>query len=248
MIKVPGKEVQEDFYEGFWSERDGNPKAGREERDRWEVIRRMVEMHVLPPFEGRALEILDLGCGRGWMAQLLSSWGDVLGIDPLEASIERARQSFPALQFERAIADDLLARGFGERFNLIVSSEVIEHVPVGQQLGFLQDVARLLAGGGWCILTTPRGELWRGWTRVPRVHQPIEAWLTEDELDRLALEASLRVLARDRAHLPRRPPTWQGRLLKSALERRLVRDLPLGWVRNHLGYAAKFYQVVLLSR
>lgn len=247
-MKVPENASQEAFYARLWTDREGSSKARAEERVRWEAIRRMVEAHVLPTAGGRPMEILDLGCGRGWLTLRLSHWGAVLGIDPLDASVASARRRFPDLRFARATSGELLAQGFARRFDLIVSSEVIEHVPRDEQLGFVQDGARLLADGGRWILTTPRGELWSAWMRVPRRLQPIEEWLTEDALDRLAVEAGLRVHSRARAHLPRRSPTWQGRLLRSLFDRRPVRGLPLGPVRRRLEHAARLHQVVLLAR
>ena len=43
----------------------------------------------------RPLRILDFGCGTGWLAASLTSFGDVTGIDLSLAAIEHGRQEFP---------------------------------------------------------------------------------------------------------------------------------------------------------
>ena len=43
----------------------------------------------------RPLRILDFGCGTGWLAASLTSFGDVTGIDLSPAAIEHGRKSSP---------------------------------------------------------------------------------------------------------------------------------------------------------
>ncbi len=66
-------------------------------------------------------------------------------------------------------------------FDLIVSSEVMEHVT--DKESFLAHLRRLLRPGGFLIVTTPRGELRDKWTRkFSAPSQPIEEWITTEAL------------------------------------------------------------------
>lgn len=243
----------EAFYEGFWRERsEGTPP--RDERDRWAAVRglvlRALGAAAAAPAPGRP-RILDLGCGRGWLTGLLAETvpgAEVLGIDPLAASVEAARRGHPGLSFRQGTGADLLAEGAAGVFDLVVSSEVVEHVPHTEQPAFLRQAFWLLRPGGRLVLTTPRGELWERWRAGGGRPQPVEAWLTEAELARLGRAAGFALLGGTRAHAPSRPVTWQGWLDKWVLGRRFVRDLPLGRLRRRLRHAACLYQAVLLER
>lgn len=244
----------EAFYEGFWRERSDGPPP-RDERDRWAAIRPLVisalERAAASGPQGGRPRILDLGCGRGWLTRLLAETvreADVLGVDPLAASVEAARREHPGLPFRQGTGVDLLASGHAQAFDLVVSSEVIEHVAHPDQPAFLRQAFELLRPGGRLLLTTPRGELWQRWRIGGGRPQPVEAWLTEGDLARLARGAGFALVERSRAHAPSRPLTWQGWLDKWVLGRRFVRDLPLGWLRRRLRYAASLYQVAVLER
>lgn len=243
---TPATADVEEYYAALWSKPSWNEAAPNEdETARW---------RAMEPLVARALagvgapRILDLGCGRGWLTHLLSRHGAVEGIDPVAAGVDAARQLFPHLPFRVAGAADLLAEGAAGSYHLVVSSEVIEHVPDGEKATFLDAAAALLAPSGHLLLTTPRGELWEAWRRGASRTQPIEEWVGEWRLDELARGAGLERVARHRAHRMRRPLNWQGWLLQRVLLRRYVRDLPLGPLTHRLEHAAAFYQVALYRR
>jgi 2-polyprenyl-3-methyl-5-hydroxy-6-metoxy-1,4-benzoquinol methylase len=230
-----------EFYSNFWSsEAWGKPEPNDDEQLRAQAIVRFIENSVLPS-SGRAgnLKILDLGCGRGWLTSLLSKYGSVLGIDPVPAAIERARVLFPRLEFRAAESGDLVSQGFEGQFDLIVSSEVIEHVVDEQKPEFVSNIHRLLKPGAYAILTTPRGELWELWSRNHDNHQPVEAWISERDLRRLCELNHLRLVDRERVFLPWFSVDWltrlAGRIRLPALQKRL-RD------------RRAIYQVILLNR
>lgn len=242
-----GGEVIEEYYETLWrSERWGSDRPNRDEADRLRAIRSLVAGVRLSP-HGERPRILDLGCGRGWLSAQLADLGDVTGLDPLDASIVRARELFPDLNWITGTTSDLIEAG-EPAFDLIVSSEVVEHVPDAEKSRFLADVYRLTVPGGYVVLTTPRGELWPAWLEREGNLQPVEDWLTESALRRLCSDSGFEIVDRDRAHVLRRPFTWQGWLLKYVLNRRFVRDLPLAWVRGRLEFVERFYQVLLIRR
>lgn len=100
--------------------------------------------------------VLDVGCGTGGLLThpLAREFPAVrfLGTDLDPASIDLARQSFrlPNLAFEARRIDDL-----DGTFDLIIASEVIEHVD--DPVAFLGAVRRRLAPAGKVLLTVPNG-------------------------------------------------------------------------------------------
>ena len=99
--------------------------------------------------------ILDVGCGAGLAAEALARNGhEVLGIDAAGEAIEAARihaegQGLP-LSYRACLAEDIAAEG--QRFPVITSLEVIEHVP--DPAGFVKALAALLEPGGLLVLST----------------------------------------------------------------------------------------------
>jgi SAM-dependent methyltransferase len=100
--------------------------------------------------EGRT--VLDAGCGEGYgAAHLAATARHVLGVDRAEAiAIAAARHAGPRLAFRAA---DLERLELDERFDLVVSFQVIEHLP--DPVGFLRALAACVAPGGELIVTTP---------------------------------------------------------------------------------------------
>lgn len=241
-VEDPCDNVQE-FYACLWStEKWGRAEPNEDESQRMAAIIALMKLWREAP-EG--LRILDLGCGRGWLTHQMSRYGQVIGVDPVPAAIERARTLFPSLEFRVADAGAALAQFGAGAFDLVVSSEVIEHVPDAEKPGFLRAIRQMLAPGGALILTTPRGEAWRGWRYWHPEDQPVEAWVREADLPALCRSAGLIVRAHRRVFVT---GTWHSWLSRVVTARRLaplmerLRGFPP--VRG-LQYHCSIYQAVL---
>lgn len=87
------------------------------------------DTHAARPFEG--LRFLDIGCGGGLLCEPMARLGaQVVGVDPAENNVEVARlhaaESGVSVDYRAASAEDLADAG--ERFDVILNMEVIEHV------------------------------------------------------------------------------------------------------------------------
>jgi SAM-dependent methyltransferase len=105
----------------------------------------------------QALSILDYGCGTGdHVTYPLACLGHhVLGVDYHAASIEEAGRRFraPNLSFRLADIDQLVREG--AVFDLVICSEVLEHLH--EPLLFLRQVSQMVVKHGGLIITTPNG-------------------------------------------------------------------------------------------
>lgn len=105
------------------------------------------------PFAG--LRLLDIGCGGGLLAEPMARLGaDVVGADAAERNIAVARihagQSDLAIDYRHTTAEALA--GAGERFDVVLNMEVVEHVADPQ--GFLTACRDLLKPGGLMVCST----------------------------------------------------------------------------------------------
>jgi SAM-dependent methyltransferase len=105
--------------------------------------------------------ICDLGCGNGFMAGQLARLGyEVVGVDASESGIAIARQNFPKASFVHASVDaNLCATTALGEFDLIVSSDVIEHLYCPSDL--IEAAVSLLKPNGHLLIGTPYHGYWK---------------------------------------------------------------------------------------
>lgn len=99
--------------------------------------------------------VLDVGCGNGHTCgEFLKRGCTVVGIDLSEQGIALAKAAHPQGRFEVLGADDkLLANLRGEPFDLVVSTEVVEHLYSPRQ--YARGCFQAVKPGGRFICTTP---------------------------------------------------------------------------------------------
>jgi 2-polyprenyl-6-hydroxyphenyl methylase / 3-demethylubiquinone-9 3-methyltransferase len=101
------------------------------------------------------LRILDIGCGGGILSEPLARLGaEVVGADPAVPNIEAARlhAAGAGLKLDyRATTAEALAEA-GERFDLVLAMEVVEHV--ADVAVFVQRCAEMVKPGGLMIGAT----------------------------------------------------------------------------------------------
>ena len=94
--------------------------------------------------------ICDLGCGNGHISGRLSQLGyDVTGVDASASGIRIARKAYPEARFIQARIDSELTG----KFDLVISSDVIEHLYRPSDL--LEAARSLMRPNGHVLIGTP---------------------------------------------------------------------------------------------
>ena len=166
-------------------------QPNKDEQARWAEIERYLRIHA--GYANQPLNILDVGCGRGWLSALMSQYGSVTGIEPVENVVEHAKTLFPDVQFFACTPNEYLEAHPNQQYDAVVSSEVIEHVM--DKASFLGSLYALIKPGGCLIITTPRGELRKRWeASYGAPPQPVEEWVNTDELRALLSNSGFSVI------------------------------------------------------
>lgn len=105
------------------------------------------------PLDG--LTLLDIGCGAGVLAEPLSRLGaEVTGVDPAPELIAvakaHAQENGVEVDYRATVAEALVEEGAA--FDVVVASEVIEHV--ADVDGFVATVGKLVKPGGVALFST----------------------------------------------------------------------------------------------
>ncbi|WP_342643599.1 bifunctional 2-polyprenyl-6-hydroxyphenol methylase/3-demethylubiquinol 3-O-methyltransferase UbiG [Rhodoligotrophos ferricapiens] len=155
---------------------------------------------ALKPFTD--LRILDIGCGGGLLTEPMARLGaEVVGVDPGERNIRTAQVHAEAqglfIDYRTGTAESLADQG--ERFDIILNMEVIEHVADPDR--YVARCAEMLKPGGIMVLATINrtfrsfalaiigAEYVLGW--LPRGTHHWEKFIAPDELERMCRNAGL---------------------------------------------------------
>ena len=167
------------------------------------------------PFKG--LRILDIGCGGGLLSEPMARLGaDVVGADAAPRNIpvaqRHAEQSGLTIDYRHTTAEDMAAAG--ERFDVVLNMEVVEHV--ADPLAYLTACQVLLKPQGLMICSTLNrnaksfmmaivGAEWvMRW--LPRGTHDWAKFITPDELVALIKQAGLDPV--DRKGMVFNPVAW----------------------------------------
>lgn len=123
---------------------------------RWQVIARQISYHFgTNKANWPSLSALDIGCGGGLLCEPMAKTGiKVTGIDASEMSVkvaqQHASQSGLLIDYQHSLSSELVAQG--KQYDIVLNTEVIEHVPNQAQL--MTECCQLLKPGGLLILAT----------------------------------------------------------------------------------------------
>jgi 2-polyprenyl-6-hydroxyphenyl methylase / 3-demethylubiquinone-9 3-methyltransferase len=155
------------------------------------TARKGLDPHARAPFAG--LRFLDIGCGGGLLSEPMARLGaEVVGVDPSEKNIKtasvHAQEQDLAISYRVGTAEDLATAG--EKFDVILNMEVIEHV--ADPAAFTKSCCAMLKPGGLMFVATLNrtaksfalaivgAEYVLGW--LPKGTHQWEKFITPDEL------------------------------------------------------------------
>jgi 2-polyprenyl-3-methyl-5-hydroxy-6-metoxy-1,4-benzoquinol methylase len=102
---------------------------------------------------GKDLKILDVGCGDGVISEPIMKMGNYVASVELPTIATLAKKC----NVSSVMAGDAEELAFAsESFDLVIASEVVEHL--WQPQSFLDEAYRVLKVGGYLIIETPEGE------------------------------------------------------------------------------------------
>jgi SAM-dependent methyltransferase len=190
----------------------------------------------------RVIRILDVGCGRGWLANLVNVYGLCDGVDPVEGSIKQARKNFPNLTFYVGTINDVINSPDFQPYDIAIASEVIEHIH--EKESFVNELKKCIKPYGHAIVTTPRGEEFEKYqrSRWRDSLQPIEDWISERELCSMFEKHKFIPIQHDRIYIPIPEMSLIHQLLINYKFIRLLEKLRLSLIKKALQYHSGIYQ------
>ena len=153
----------------------------------------------LKPLAGKSAA--DVGCGAGLLAEPLARLGAaVTGIDAAGENIAAARAHAlgQGLEIDYRVGG---AEALDDRYDLVTSLEVVEHV--ADPAAFVARLAAAVAQGGLLILSTPNRTQWsklvmigigEGLGRIPRGTHDWDKFIQPDQLKAMVEAAGLEVM------------------------------------------------------
>ena len=141
-----------------------------------------VVKHWLDTLALKELELIDIGCGAGWMCERLLNYGRVTGTDLADEVLKRAKDRLPQVCF---VAGDFFELQFEDaHFDVAVVLEVLSHVT--DRPAFLRRIARLLKPGGLLMLATQNRPVLERWSAIgPPSPGQIRRWVDSSSLRHL---------------------------------------------------------------
>ncbi|MGB7620780.1 MAG: methyltransferase domain-containing protein [Terriglobia bacterium] len=165
--------------------------------------------------EGEAVNLLDVGCSGGTFLHELARQGiAVRGLDLSQEAVAHARRVYG---LNCAVGDLTHSPWRDERFSLVTSFHVLEHVP--DPRSFLRAARKALTERGRLVLQVPNIRSWQfhvfgaGWYGLDPPRHLVN--FSDRALVRLLLETGYEVLRQKRFSLRDDAPAWVSSLFPS---------------------------------
>jgi SAM-dependent methyltransferase len=207
-------------------------KQGSKVYDRW--IGELIKAH------SPDLKVLDYGAGFGSLVYYLKAYfHDVCGVDASEEQVAVAQQN--GLPVELVTVDNFTAwcGDHSETFDIIFLFDVLEHVPVSEQVRFMRTLHGILKRNGFIYIKVPNANslLASRWRYNDWTHH---SSFTECSLDFVCLNAGfedMRYMSDDSSMTPRYwwVPRWG---LRRYYLKRIGRALWKAYLKAELGAQA----------
>lgn len=138
---------------------------------------------------GKGKRVLDLGCRDGTLTKYYREGNEVVGVDIDKRLLNKARKK---LEIKTVHLDLHEAWPFQEKFDVVIASEVLEHLFYPQEA--IKKVSQILKRGGIFLLSVPNAYIVSARVRfllgqeIPAHHDPTHINLFSEKKLRLMLE------------------------------------------------------------
>ncbi len=142
--------------------------------NRYDLVRR-IELVLARVPKRDDVRVLEVGCGLGYLSDALRRERGLRPIS-LDIAVSLLGIGRGAGRLDRAVGGSALALPFpSHRFDLVVSTECIEHTP--DPRGAVREMARMLRPGGTLVLTCPNARWhWSVWLADALRLRPYEGY------------------------------------------------------------------------
>lgn len=169
-------DAQQEFWDS-WNKMFLDNSRGPTSQRQAEIVAEWLHRLARP-----RLDILEVGCGSGWMCERLAAFGQVTGTDLSQKVLEAAQQKFPEVHF---VAGDFMTLGLPmEAADVVVTLETLAHM--ADQPAFLHRISSVLRRGGYLMLASQNPLVLGRWDGVaPRAYGQIRHWVGRRDLRRM---------------------------------------------------------------
>jgi 2-polyprenyl-3-methyl-5-hydroxy-6-metoxy-1,4-benzoquinol methylase len=223
MEPLPGLDEQR----AFWDEWNETQRShGIDDFMARQISKAQRAARAMTPRGDTPPRILEVGCGTGWLAATLTSYGRVTAFDLSEHSIALGRARYSDVEFVSGDFDEVDIRG---PFDLVISADTLSHV--ANQDRFVDRVAEWICHpDGTFLLMTQNAFVWRrssyltpqgrgqirNWPSLGRLRQLLGRQFTITSVESIVPGGDLGVL---------RPGAWARRVTRPARLESFVRSL-----------------------
>lgn len=182
-----------EFYQEYFSNQ-GSLTYGN--RERYQLVFDLIKRQDLP----RNARVLDIGTGSGRISSfLLDYFDEVLGVDIMASNqMEHLYRNSEDIQFVLGGFPELPVKS--DAFDLVVCSEVLEHLETDVQWRATKEISRVLSEEGVAVMSTPNPDsifdISRStfikilshcglWKKDKPEGQLVENWIRPDELQKM---------------------------------------------------------------
>ncbi len=118
---------------------------------------RRVREYIISEVDVKNGRVLDVGAGSAWVAEKFTKKGfEVVSMDISLTNLIKAKQKVPVANHSCVSSDTFKLPYKDGSFELVIASEVIEHVFDPE--GFVKELTRVVKPGGQLLITTPYKE------------------------------------------------------------------------------------------
>jgi SAM-dependent methyltransferase len=166
-------DAQYERYPGGW--------GGTERQS--QLFRYSIYVQMISRWLPHPLNVLDLGCGEGYVASRFKGLGahSVIGVDLSKVAIERARQNYPEIEFYQCSITDIRWDWIGTNRSpdLVIMGEVLYYLDESEQRAAVNSIHQAIKIGAYVLVSVNIGP-WPYFTRTGlyqlfREFHPIES-------------------------------------------------------------------------